>query len=343
MNIDELLLELIREENLCKEDFDLLLNLVENYKDENIAYKVDDTEKNVSVKYLLLMLDKIINETSQSRKEYYINQLIKALTKTKTSKYNDINLYRWQEYDNILTDSLWIMNYRDKSGAHTGEYWGNFIPQIPNQLFLRYTKENDWILDPFLGSGTSVIEAKRLGRNAIGIELQDRVLDMAKENISNEEGDIRSVLVQGDSRTYPIDEVLKEQGIKNVQFVIMHPPYWDIIKFSESKEDLSNATSIEDFLAMLGYVIDNTTKYLEKGRFVAIVIGDKYENSELVPLGFYCMQEFLKRGFLLKSTIVKNFNETKGKAKQERLWRYRAIAGGFYIFKHEYIFLFQKR
>jgi len=50
----------------------------------------------------------------------------------------------------------------------------------------------------------------------------------------------------------------------------------------------------------------------------------------------------MKRGYKLKSTIVKNFDETKGKMKQKELWRYRALAGGFYIFKHEYIFIFQK-
>jgi hypothetical protein len=55
------------------------------------------------------------------------------------------------------------------------------------------------------------------------------------------------------------------------------------------------------------------------------------------------MQTVQKRGYLLKSIIVKNFEETRGKRRQKELWRYRALAGGFYVFKHEYILLFQKR
>jgi hypothetical protein len=55
------------------------------------------------------------------------------------------------------------------------------------------------------------------------------------------------------------------------------------------------------------------------------------------------MNEVLKRGYLLKSIIVKNFEETRGKRNQKELWRYRALAGGFYVFKHEYIMLFQKK
>ena len=54
------------------------------------------------------------------------------------------------------------------------------------------------------------------------------------------------------------------------------------------------------------------------------------------------MQEIQKRNYKLKSIIVKNFDETKGKMNQKELWRYRALVGGFYIFKHEYIFLFKK-
>jgi len=99
---------------------------------------------------------------------------------------------------------------------------------------------------------------------------------------------------------------------------------------------------MEGFLKSFGKIIDNTYPLLQKGRYLAVVIGDKYSSGEWLPLGFYTMQEVMKRGYKLKSTIVKNFDETKGKMKQKELWRYRALAGGFYIFKHEYIFIFQK-
>lgn len=259
------------------------------------------------------------------------------------AKYNDIDPKKWKEYDNINTDSLWLIDKRDNSGAHNGDYHGNFVPQIPNQLFSRYTKKGDWILDPFMGSGTSIIEAQRMGRNSIGIDLIPSVAEEAYKRISSEKkNDCTFKIVSGDSQSINMDKLLSSVGIKKTQFVIMHPPYWDIINFSDNPKDLSNTKTLDSFLNSFGKVIDNTTKSLEKNRYCACVIGDKYANSQVVPLGFHCMNLFIEKGFLLKAILVKNFGETKGKANQQGIWRYRAITNDFYIFKHEYIFIFKK-
>ena len=93
---------------------------------------------------------------------------------------------------------------------------------------------------------------------------------------------------------------------------------------------------------MFGQVVENTTPLLEDNRYLVLVIGDKYSKGEWIPLGHLAMLEVLKRGYTLKSTIVKNIEKTQAKRNQEDLWRYRALVGGFYIFKHEYIFIFKK-
>ena len=128
-----------------------------------------------------------------------------------------------------------------------------------------------------------------------------------------------------------------------MQLLIMHPPYHDIIKFSGSESDLSNAADTQGFLDMFGAVVDNLSPCLEKGRYLVLVIGDKYSKGEWIPLGFRCMDEVLKRSYSLKAIIVKNFDETRAKRNQKELWRYRALVGGFYVFKHEYVMLFKKR
>jgi 16S rRNA G966 N2-methylase RsmD len=259
------------------------------------------------------------------------------------SKINDIDMSQWKSLTDVWTDSLWIIPNRDNSGAHDGHYHGNFVPQIVHQLLTRYTKSGDFVLDPFSGSGTTLIEAQRMGRNSIGIELQPSVAAEAAARIHTEsrEGIIADTFVD-DSRNFDVNRILQTYNIKNVQFIIYHPPYWDIIKFSEDSADLSNSKTIEEFIENFKQVVRNTCTILEKNRYCAVVIGDKYANSQLVPLGFYCMQAMQQEGLTLKATIVKNFDQTKGKANQQALWRQRALQNGLYIFKHEYIFLFRK-
>jgi DNA modification methylase len=309
----------------------------------NIDYNGDTIK--VTQKYLFDELQQIADVQTLERAKYYVERFEKGIAEIKTSKINDINLNRWKEYTDIYTDSLWICDKRDNSGVHTAGYWGNFIPQIPNQMIKRYTKKGDWILDAFVGCGTTLIESQRLGRNGIGIELQENVVKKAQKFISSEPNKygVVSEVVTGDSLVVNYKLLLQKHGQKSVQLLIMHPPYFDIIKFSDDPRDLSNASSVESFLKLMNKIIDNASSVLDRGRYFALVIGDKYFKGEWIPLGFLLMNEIMKRGFSLKSVIVKNFEETTGKRNQKELWRYRALVGGFYIFKHEYIFLFKKK
>ncbi|HLC23547.1 MAG TPA: DNA methyltransferase [Dehalococcoidia bacterium] len=294
---------------------------------------------------LLQELDQMLEAYTLERAIYYLRRLKQGISEARSSAINDLNLLRWKEYDNIITDSLWVWDKRDTSGSHLGWYWGNFIPQIPHQMMLRYTKRNDWVLDTFVGSGTTLIECKRLGRNGIGVELNPEVAQKAVELIEKEKNayNITTEVVTADSRDVDYACILQKHHVTAVQLVIMHPPYHDIIKFSSDPRDLSNAKDTQQFLSMFGQVVDNVAPYLEDGRYLVVVIGDKYAKGEWIPLGFKCMSEVMSRGYILKSIVVKNFDETRAKRNQKELWRYRALVGGFYVFKHEYVLLFQKK
>lgn len=329
-----------------KEFFNSILKKVNNNQSSsNIRILFQKTETELKKEILIKDIQQITEARTFERAKYYTNRLIKSITEVKQSKINDLNLNRWKEYDDLLTDSLWIFNKRDKSGAHNASYWGNFIPQIPNQLLMRYTKKGDWVLDPFAGSGTTLIESKRLGRNALGIDLSVEATGLCKSNVEREKNPFNVIteIINDDSAKVDLKNHLNRLQAKYFQFIIMHPPYWDIIKFTKEKNDLSNAQSVNEFLKMFSNVLNNISPFLEKRRYLAVVIGDKYSNGEWIPLGFLTMQEVLKNNFKLKSIIVKNFEDTTAKRNQKELWRYRALVGGFYIFKHEYIFLFQKK
>jgi 16S rRNA G966 N2-methylase RsmD len=265
-----------------------------------------------------------------------------------TVGYNDIDLNRWKEYGEIETGSLWMIPTRDRRGGHQLEYHGNFVPQIATQTFLRYTREGDVVLDLFLGCGTSAIEAVRLKRRCIGVELKPDLVEYVTSRVSDavDGGQVR--LLVGDSTREETRERVRSEmqaawGQTHAELVVLHPPYADIIRFSDDPADLSNRESTEAFLAAFAQVARNGYELLRPGRFAVVVIGDKYAGGELVPLGFLCLQAMNEVGFRTKSIVVKNIEGNElGKGRTNNLWRYRALKGGFYIFKHEYVLILQK-
>ena len=268
----------------------------------------------------------------------------------KTNSFSDLDLNRWKDYDDIQLDSLWLLGRRAQSGSHSAEYWGNFVPQIPHQIMRRFTKQGEVVVDLFAGLGTTLIECRLLGRHGIGVELVPDVADRARQLIGQTENSlgINTRIIVGDS-TLPdtkhrVQEALRDVGSESADLVLLHPPYHDIIKFSARPDDLSNASGLEEFLEKFGQVVHNAYTLLRPGRFMTLVVGDKYAVSQWIPLGFECMRVCQDAGFILKAINVKDIQgNERGKGKNENLWRYRALKEGFYIFRHEYVMVFRKK
>ena len=265
----------------------------------------------------------------------------------KTVAYNDINLKNWKDYPEVKTDTFWQFPTRLREHGHSNDYHGNYIPQLAQQFYERYTKKGDVVLDLFFGSGTSGIEAVNMNRRCIGVELKQELVDSVSTKFTPKQLVTDVNIICGDSTSKnAMDKVqarLEVMGKEKAQFLILHPPYDDIIKFSDKKEDLSNCSSTEEFYDLFEKVAKNGYDMLEDGRFAALIIGDSYKNSEVQPLGFKCMERMQNLGMKLKATIVKDIQgNERAKGRTANLWRYRALAGGFNIFQHEYIFIFQK-
>ena len=271
-----------------------------------------------------------------------------------TRPLNDLNLKNWKteiRRNGLLLDSLWLFPRREKTGVHSGAYPGNFIPQIPHQAIIRFTRRNEWILDLFAGSATSLIKCKQLSRNGIGIELVPQVAAAANRLLRKQRNPtVYARVISGDSASTNtrkrVKAILRAHGdrsISKAQLLILHPPYYNIIHFSKQPQDLSNASSLESYLEMFRAVINNFASLLEDGRYLVLVIGDIYSKGEYIPLESKVIEVIQQTGlFKLKSKVVKNICGNRGKRGQQSLWNYRALKNGLFIFKHEYVVFFQK-
>lgn len=252
----------------------------------------------------------------------------------------------WRDVD-INIDSLWIIGPRAKGGKRENNYHGNFVPQVPDHLIRRYTEEGETVLDMFMGSGTTLFECERLERNYIGCDINEEMIAYVREKMGLG-GSIKYFINNCDvcnqeAFSSAIESNLKELGAAHYHFLLMHPPYWDIIKFTDDPRDLSNIGDLNSFISVFTASVQTALKYLEPKRHFALVIGDLYKNGEVVPLGFYLMHSIHKYcKCKLKGIVVKDIVGNRGKAGQEALWRYRTLKSDTFLFKHEYIMVFKK-
>ena len=86
----------------------------------------------------------------------------------------------------LETNTVWAFPDRGKWATHDAKYRGNWSPYIPRNIILRYSKENDTVLDQFVGGGTTAVEAKLTNRNFIGVDINPNALEITNSKLNFE-------------------------------------------------------------------------------------------------------------------------------------------------------------
>ena len=196
---------------------------------------------------------------------------------------------------------------------------------------LRYSNPGDWVLDQFLGSGTTLVEAKLLNRNAIGVDINPQSISLSEKNLNFEcETQSKIFVRNGDATDLSF---IKDNKI---DFICTHPPYANIINYSADIEGDISLLNEHDFFESINKVAKEALRVLKKGKCCAVMIGDKRHRGNVVPLGFHLMQGFLNAGFKLKEIIIKEQHNCKSTDK------WINVEKKFLMLAHEYIFVFYK-
>ncbi len=255
------------------------------------------------------------------------------------------------DWKSLLEDgylsSLWLLENEGPVDFH-----GAFIPAVAEGIIRRWCPEGGTIWDPMAGSGTTGREAVRLGRRHFQSDLNPT----------------RKVIVQGDARDIAVYESAHDSTVTTIQgphhgkrfkfdTVVLHPPYHNIIQFSDRAEDLSNCDSVAEFLMEWRQVVHNTAAHLKDGGYLVVVCGDiwitreeaKRTNTQYghYPLAYSCMCEAYEvmeiegMGPALKAIVTKDIKNNQARAKQRNLWASRYTDWGAVFFETETIFAIQ--
>lgn len=231
--------------------------------------------------------------------------------------------------------TVWSFPQRGNWATHSSNYRGNFAPQIARNIIKMYTEQGDSILDPMVGAGTTLIEAKLLARHALGIDINPEAIQLAKTGLRFKHHPPSQQKVKvGDAHDLSF---LKDDSF---DLVLTHPPYMNIIKYSDGKipADLSNISSLPKFCDEIEKIARELFRVLKPDKYCAILIGDTRKGKHFVPLAFHVMARFLKVGFVLKEDIIK----VQHHCKFTERWRPKAKRDKFYLIMHEHLFVFRK-
>jgi len=215
--------------------------------------------------------------------------------------------------------TVWSFKQRGNWATHSGEYRGNWSPYIPRNVILKYSKPGEIVLDYFCGAGTTAVECKLLGRKCISIDINDKAIELARRNLdfTVESGQLKFTDEKSDHQIYePKLMVSDARDLSSLQdnsidLICAHPPYANIIHYTDSKEGDLSFFDIDDFLTEMAKVARESFRVLKPGRQCAILIGDTRRKKHVIPLGFKLINVYLDAGFKLRELVIKRQHNYK--------------------------------
>jgi DNA modification methylase len=236
--------------------------------------------------------------------------------------------------------TVWSFRNRGDWATHVGNYRGNWSPYIPRNLILKYTNPGDVVLDQMAGSGTTLVECKLLGRNAVGVDINREAAMVALDRLnfsyhpldSDYPKDLTIRTYVGDARNLNLIED------DSIDLIATHPPYTGIIDYTSSRVegDLSSQ-KLGGYLKEMRVVATEAFRVLKHDKCCAVLIGDTRKHLHYIPISARVLEVFLDVNFVLKEDIIKL--QWKTKTTREK-WRGKKYE--FYKIAHEHLYVFRK-
>lgn len=224
-----------------------------------------------------------------------------------------------------------------------------FPVQLPMRLIECFTTEDDKIiLDPFVGVGSTVLAARKLGKIGIGLDISRKFVEIALRRLEQTdmfaEGSQQSRIITADARNL-LDHVNPE----SVDMVITSPPYWNILTekrtadyreirhYGDMLEDLGKITDYHEFLSALQEVFRLAYRAMKPSKYCIVVAMDLRKKDKFYPYHADIAAFMQQIGFIYDDLVIWD------RRHEYNFMRPLGYPSKFRINKaHEYILIFQK-
>jgi DNA modification methylase len=181
------------------------------------------------------------------------------------------------------------------------------FPETMAQEFIEFfTRSGETVLDPMVGTGSTLIGALRAGRNSYGIELNPKYADIARQVITVERGSLGTTVEKLESRIITGDALdAINYHLPTCDYVFTSPPYWDMLHargagtqklrrasqdmdvfYSDDPNDLGNLHDYDDFLAKLVAIYTGLKPILRERAYLTIIVKNVKKRGRIYPLAW---------------------------------------------------------
>ncbi len=223
------------------------------------------------------------------------------------NKLNNLTGKEW-----IKFSKSWFIHRPPRRKTNELLHPAKFPETLIEEFISFFTKEGDWILDPFAGTGSALIAAGGLKRNAAGVELSKEYFKILMDRVKKEKYKSRITPLLGSSEK--LEEILSQNKLKDIRFdyVITSPPYWNQLernslrqkvrkdkglstKYSQDKNDLGNISDYDEFIERQAKIFDQVYDVTKSNGYLTIITNNVYYRGKLFPLVFDTAISLTKR------------------------------------------------
>ncbi|MCD6361891.1 MAG: hypothetical protein J7M38_13625 [Armatimonadetes bacterium] len=226
---------------------------------------------------------------------------------------------------NDLTGREWIKATKSWLVCDSRRYHRNRDTELhparyPEELvaeFLRFfTKSGAWVLDPFCGSGATLVACLEEGRRGVGVEISPEYARMARARLPRVDDSPQAVVIEGDARDLSAPAMwrdvpmlpLAEDGLPRFDFIMTSPPYWNMLgksrggvqsthkerkrrglhtDYGDCEGNLEQVADYEEFIEALGVIFDDCARLLKVGKYMVVVMQNvRVPDGHVQPLAW---------------------------------------------------------
>jgi DNA modification methylase len=240
-----------------------------------------------------------------------------------TNRLNELDPKTWLKFQ-----KSWFVHNPPPRQKHVLRHPAKFPETLAQEFIEFFTRKGGWVLDPMVGTGSSLAAALRCGRNSFGVELNPAYADIARQvvaeerqSLGNAAASLTAEVITGNASVIPA--LLEQYSIPPLDYVLTSPPYWDMLHargaktqknrrdqaeldvfYSDDPQDLGNVSDYAEFIERLAAIYAGLKPCLKQGAYLTIIVKNVKKGGKIYPLAWD-----LARRLALTYTL-----------KDERIW-----------------------